>query len=129
MEETKIWWLGSKILPNLCDANGILNAQKLEVVPAYLKGATSTWWNANQALNVSNANRITAQTENGNNTNFTASFPTAFHTQTLIEIWTTELEQKCQQPGEDVNTYAAALQELYRRVETNVFAYPEQIKA
>ncbi|PKY58643.1 hypothetical protein RhiirA4_429862 [Rhizophagus irregularis] len=48
---------------------------------------------------------------------------------TLIEIWTTELEQKRQQPGEDVNAYAAALQELYRRVETNTFVYPEAIKA
>ncbi|GET03432.1 hypothetical protein RCL_jg22401.t1 [Rhizophagus clarus] len=52
-----------------------------------------------------------------------------FTTQTLVEIWTTKLEQRCQQPGEDVNTYAAALQELYRRVETNAFAYPEAIKA
>jgi hypothetical protein len=39
------------------------------------------------------------------------------------------LEQRRQQPGEDVNTYAAALQELYRRVETNAFVYPEAIKA
>ncbi|GET04038.1 hypothetical protein RCL_jg24368.t1 [Rhizophagus clarus] len=42
---------------------------------------------------------------------------------------TTELEQRRQQPGKDVNTYAAALQELYRRVETNAFAYLEAIKA
>ncbi|CAB4443311.1 unnamed protein product [Rhizophagus irregularis] len=81
-----------------CNANGIQNARKLEVVPAYLRGAASTWWNSNQALN-------------------------------NVEIWTTELEQRRQQPGEDVNTYAAALQELYRRVETNAFAYPEAIKA
>lgn len=57
------------------------------------------------------------------------NFLNAFRTQTLVEIWTTELEQRRQQPGEDVNTYAAALQELYRRVETNAFAYPEAIKA
>ncbi|CAB4380164.1 unnamed protein product [Rhizophagus irregularis] len=48
--------------------------------------------------------------------------------QTLIKIWTTELEQRRQQPSEDVNTYATALQELYRRVETNTFAYPKAIK-
>src|SRR5687768_1459279 len=36
----------------------------------------------------------------------------AFQSQTLVEIWTTELERRCQQPGEDVDTYAAALQEL-----------------
>jgi len=112
-----------------CNANGIQNARKLEVVPAYLKGPASTWWNANQALNNVNPNRITAWTGNGNNTDFTANFPNAFRTQTLVEIWTTELEQRRQQPGENVNTYAAALQELYRRVETNAFVYPEAFKA
>ncbi|PKB95328.1 hypothetical protein RhiirA5_436915 [Rhizophagus irregularis] len=58
-----------------------------------------------------------------------ANFPAVFRTQTLVEIWITELEQRRQQPGEDVNTYAAALQKLYRRVKTNAFAYPEVIKA
>ncbi|GES95432.1 hypothetical protein RCL_jg9726.t1 [Rhizophagus clarus] len=62
-------------------------------------------------------------------TDFIQNFPTAFRTQTLVKIWTTELEQRRQQPGEDVNTYAAALQELYRRVEINAFIYPEVIKA
>ena len=74
-------------------------------------------------------NRIAAWTGNNNNTNFIVNFPNAFRTQTLIEIWTTKLEQRRQQPEEDVNTYAAALQELYRRVETNAFVYPEAIKA
>ncbi|PKC57067.1 hypothetical protein RhiirA1_473076 [Rhizophagus irregularis] len=112
-----------------CNANGIANGRKLEVVPAYLKGADSTWWNANQALPNNNPNKVVAWTGNNNNTDFVLNFPAAFRTQTLIEIWTTELEQKRQQPGEDVNTYAAALQELYRRVETNAFVYPEAIKA
>ena len=112
-----------------CNANGIQNARKLEVVPAYLKGSASTWWNTNQALPLGNANRIVAWTGNNNNTDFTANFPDVFRTQTLVEIWTTELEQRRQQPGEDVNTYAASLQELYRRVETNAFAYPEVFKA
>ncbi|GES92557.1 hypothetical protein GLOIN_2v1448689 [Rhizophagus clarus] len=68
-----------------CNANGIANGRKLKVVLAYLRGAASTWWNANQALPNNNQNRITA--------------------------WT------------------IALQELYRRVETNAFIYPEAIKA
>ena len=98
-------------------------------MPAYLKGAASTWWNANQALPNGNTNKIVAWDGNVNNTDFILNFPNAFRTQTLIEIWTTKLEQRRQQPGEDVNTYAAALQELYRRVETNAFNYPEAIKA
>ncbi|GES92856.1 hypothetical protein RCL_jg28146.t1 [Rhizophagus clarus] len=85
--------------------------------------------NANQALPNNDPNKVTAWTGNNNNTNFIQNFPTAFRTQTLVEIWTTELEQRRQQPGEDVNTYAAALQELYRSVETNAFVHPEAIKA
>jgi hypothetical protein len=112
-----------------CNANGIQNARKLEVVPAYLKGAASTWWTTNQALNNGDPDRIVAWTGNNNNTDFTSNFPTAFRTQTLVEIWTTELEQRKQRPGEDVDSYAAALQELYRRVETAAFNYPEAIKA
>ncbi|GET00511.1 retroviral-like aspartic protease 1 [Rhizophagus clarus] len=82
-----------------------------------------------QMLNNGNPSRIITWTGNNNNTDFVINFPNAFRTQTLVEIWTTELEQRHQQPGEDVNTYAAALQELYRRVETNAFVYPEVIKA
>ena len=69
-----------------CNANGIANGRKLEVVPAYLKGAASTWWNANQALPNNNLNRIIVWTGNNNNTDFVQNFPTAFRTQTLIEI-------------------------------------------
>jgi len=48
----------------------------------------------------------------------------------MIEIWNTELEQRKQRSGEDINTYAAALRELYRRVElANGFVYPELVKA
>ncbi|GBB90053.1 hypothetical protein RclHR1_16920003 [Rhizophagus clarus] len=85
-----------------CNANGIANGQKLEVVPAYLRGVASTWWNANQALPYNNQNRITAWTGNNNTTDFIQNFPATFRTQTL---------------------------ELYRRVEMNAFAYPEAIKA
>jgi len=43
-----------------CNVNGIQKARKLEVVPAYLKGAAFTWWNLNQTLNISNPGRIIA---------------------------------------------------------------------
>src|SRR6185295_16491134 len=84
-----------------------------------------------QALNAGHANRIAVWTgAANNNTEFTHNFPGAFQTQTLTEIWNTELDQRKQRPGEDVNTYAAALLELYRRVENaNGFQYPEGLKA
>jgi hypothetical protein len=77
-----------------CNENGIQDARKLEVVPTYLKGPASTWWNANQALVNGAPNRITAWTGNNNNTDFVTNFPDAFRTQTLVEIWITELEQR-----------------------------------
>jgi len=77
-----------------CNANGIQDARKLEVVPAYLKGASSTWWNANQGLPNNHQNKITVWTGNNNNTDFIQNFPVAFRTQTLVEIWTTELETR-----------------------------------
>ena len=94
-----------------------------------MKGPASTWWTTNQALVNGNANRIVAWTGNNNNTDFVINFPAAFRTETLVEIWTTELEQRRQQPGETVTDYASALQELYRRVETPAFQYPQALKA
>jgi hypothetical protein len=94
-----------------------------------LKGAASTWWTTNQNLNVGHQNRIVAWTGNNNNTDFLVNFPATFRTETLIEIWTTELDQRRQQPGEPVDDYASSLQELYRRVEDGNFQYPEVLKA
>jgi hypothetical protein len=112
-----------------CNANGMTDARKLQVVPAYLKGPASTWWNTNQALANNNANRIAAWSGNNNNTDFITNFPTEFRSQTLVEIWTTELEGRCQQPGESVDVYATTLSELYKRVETPAFQFPEAVKA
>ena len=40
------------------------------------------------------------------------------------------MERRKQQPGESVDIYASALQELYRRVEIDgAFQYPENLKA
>jgi hypothetical protein len=94
-----------------------------------LKGPAFTWWNANQALNAGNVERIVAWTGNGNNTDFVVKFPISFRTDTLVEVWTTELEQRRQQLDESVTEYAAVLQELYKRVETQAFNYSEAIKA
>ncbi|GET04440.1 hypothetical protein GLOIN_2v1869520 [Rhizophagus clarus] len=89
-----------------CNANSIANNRKLEVVLAYLKSAASTWWNANQALPNNDLNKVIVWTGNNNNTDFIQNFLMAFRTQTLVKIWTTELE-----------------------VETNAFVHPEAIKA
>ena len=48
----------------------------------------------NQTLANNHANHIVAWTGNNNNTDFIISFPAAFRSQTLVEIWTTELEKR-----------------------------------
>jgi len=71
-----------------CNANGISDDNKLQVAPAYLKGAAATWWTENQALANNNANRI-IQWDDSNpayNTNFVINFPITFRSQTLVEI-------------------------------------------
>ena len=76
-----------------CDANGIDDARKIQVVPAYLKGAASTWWTNNRLLALENANRIATWTGlANNNTEFDFNFLTTFRTQTLIKMWTTDLK-------------------------------------
>ena len=112
-----------------CDANGTSDNRKLLVVPAYLKEPASTWWTMNQTLQAGDANRITQWTGNNNNSDFKTNFVNTFCTTTLTEIWTTELEKRQQNLNENVDSYASALQELYRRVEVNGFQYPEAMKA
>ena len=112
-----------------CNANGTNDARKLLVIPAYLKGPASTWWTMNQALLQNDPNRIAQWTGNNNNTDFILNFVNTFRTTTLIEIWTTELEKRQQNLNENVDSYASALQELYRRVEGDGFQYPEAMKA
>ena len=75
----------------------------------------------NQALLQNDPNRIIQWTGNNNNTDFILNFVNIFCTTTLIEIWTTELEKRQQNLNENVDSYASALQELYRRVEDDGF--------
>src|ERR1044072_7103947 len=103
-----------------CNANGINDARKIEVVPAYLKGPAASWWTTNQALPNGNANKITVWSNgNANNTNFVISFLETFRSQILVERWTIELEQRRQLPNECVDAYATSLQELLYRNPTN----------
>ncbi|CAB4429356.1 unnamed protein product [Rhizophagus irregularis] len=78
-----------------CAANRWNNVRKLQVVPAYLKGAAAVW----------------------------------FRTPALVELWSTELDQRQQQPGESVDQYASSVQELYQRINDGAFAYPDNIQA
>jgi hypothetical protein len=104
-------------------ANGWNNARKLQIIPAYLKGAAAVWYQTVVG------NPITAWAGAMNNNTFEYVFKQRFHTPALVELWSTELDQWQQQPGESVDQYASAIQELYQRINDGAFAYPDNIQA
>ena len=83
-----ITWLNEFNL--VCAANGWNNAQKLQIVPAYLKGAASVWWQMIGLGNLINAwNNNAAQVNS-----FIHQFEQRFQTPSLVEMWSTELDQR-----------------------------------
>jgi len=104
-------------------ANGWNNARKIQIVPAYLKGAAAVWYQTVVG------NPINAWDGAMNNNTFEHVFKQRFRTPALVELWSTELDQRQQQPGESVDQYASIIQELYQRINDGAFAYPDNIQA
>ncbi|PKY59154.1 hypothetical protein RhiirA4_481663, partial [Rhizophagus irregularis] len=50
-------------------------------------------------------------------------------TPALVELWSTELDQRQQRPNESVDQYTSSVQELYQRINDRAFAYPDNIQA
>ncbi|CAB4433280.1 unnamed protein product [Rhizophagus irregularis] len=106
-----------------CAANGWNNARKLQIVPAYLKGAAAVWYQTVAG------NPINAWDGAANNNTFEHVFKQRFRTPALVELWSTELDQRQQRPDESVDQYASSVQELYQRINDGAFAYPDNIQA
>ena len=88
-----------------------------------MKGAAAVWWQT--VVN----NPINAWDGLANNNTFEHVFRQQFRTPALVEMWSTELDQRQQQVGESIDQYAAAIQELYQRVNTPAFAFPDNVQA
>jgi hypothetical protein len=116
-----ITWLNE--FNHACAANGWNAARKLQIVPAYLKGAAAIWWQT--VVN----NPINAWDGAVNNNTFEHVFLQQFRTPALVEMWSTELDQRQQQSNETVDQYASAIRELYQRINTPAFAYPDNVQA
>src|SRR5215469_12547953 len=116
-----ITWLNEFNLASA--ANGWNNARKIQVVPAYLKGAAAVWYQTVIG------NPINAWGGAQNNNTFEHVFKQRFRTPALVELWSTELDQRQQQPEESVDQYASSIQELYQRINDGAFAYPDNIQA
>ena len=102
------------------NANGISDARKLQVVPAYLKGAAAIWYSDRQAdqntntqiwraLNNANAQQIAHS--------FRQPFINHFKTESKISSWQRELKAHTQMPTDSIEKYAIKLRELLRRID------------
>jgi hypothetical protein len=105
-------------------ANGWNAARKLQVVPAYLKGSVATWYQITNA-----ATNFVAWDGANNATDFSFTFLQRYRTPAMVEMWETELDQRQQQPSETVDQYASAIQDLYQRINTAAFQYPDNVQA
>src|SRR4051794_14794799 len=106
-----------------CAANGWNNARKIQIVPAYLKGAAAVWYQTVVG------NPINAWDGAQNINTFEHVFRQRFRTPALVELWSTELDQRQQRSSEPVDQYASSVQELYQRINDAAFAYPDNIQA
>ncbi len=104
-------------------ANGWGNARKLQVVPAYLKNAAAVWYQTVMG------NPVNAWDGAANPNTFEYIFKQRFRTPALLELWSTELDQRQQRSEETVDQYASSIQELYQRINDNAFAYPDNLQA
>ena len=85
-------------------ANRWSNDRALSILPVYLKGNAGSWWTNNNFYNYNN---------------FVAAFRNYFRTSARIMTWRMELDTRYQRDNESIETYAASLRELFRKIPIN----------
>ena len=105
---------------NAATANGLTDNRKLQVVPAYLKGAAATWFAERRA------DPATAPQHWGHQVGWNTAqiaitlrqpFIDYFRTEAKLASWQRELDIHQQGLTESVEGYAAKLRDLIRRVD------------
>lgn len=98
------------------DANMIPDDRKIAVITPRLRSSAATWWTIrrNQNLDIDRWNDINNQAQS-----FQPIFIQQFRTATLEAKWFTQLTQRKQLPGEDVDSYHNEMEEIIWRVEGN----------
>ena len=123
-EQDPISWLED--VEKAFEANRIDNARKIPVIVPKLKGSASTWWVAMRNQNPP----IDRWSDNANpGLSFKANFITKFRTTELEGKWFAQLTQRKQLPGESVDSYHVAVEEMICRVEAGGHQYPDSAKA
>jgi hypothetical protein len=101
-------------------ANGLTDARKLAVVPAYLTGTAATWLQERQA-NVATNPAAWTHAPGANAAaiavTFKQPFIDHFRTPGRIAIWQQALENHKQQPGETVDQYVSKMQTLMKKID------------
>ena len=105
---------------NAATANGLTDNRKLQVVPAYLKGAAATWF-AGRRADPAMAPQYWEHQGGWNAAQIAITlrqpFIDYFRTETKLASWQRELDIHQQGPTEFVEGYAAKLRDLIRQVD------------
>jgi hypothetical protein len=102
-----IEWL--EAFERACIANRVPEERQIFLVASYLKGTALTWYNRQV---IQHWNSITNP-----NTSFVTLFRNQFCNSFRLSQWKHQLRNRKQKPGETVEEYIAAIEELWKRVD------------
>ena len=115
-DEDPVEWL--EAFTRACVGNNIGENRRLAIVPNFLRGNALSWYNQNKT-------HFVHQKSNVQTTRFfTHLFEQKFQDPFKVSQWHYTLRSRKQKPGETVDAYNSALDELQRRVDPNR-NYPE----
>jgi len=104
---------------NAAVANGLSDARKLAIAPAYLTGTALAWLQERQANVATNPVHWTATLQNGAlpAITFRQPFIDYFRNNARIAMWQQELDNHKQQPGQTIDQYVTKMQQLMKRID------------
>jgi hypothetical protein len=100
-------------------ANGLTDARKLAVAPAYLTGTALAWLQERQANQATNPVHWTVTPQNNAQpaVTFRQPFIDHFRNNARIAMWQQELDNHKQLPGQTVDQYVTKMQQLMKRID------------
>jgi dUTP pyrophosphatase len=127
-DQDPITWLTE--FNEACEANGIEDEDKLRIVAAYLDSAPLSWYRRRQRQD---ATRLTQwEPEDANDQDdvmhsFVEQFKQEYANTFRKAMWKTSLRNRKQKPGETVEKYLSALEDLWYKIDPND-VYPAEDK-
>jgi len=103
-----------------CDANGIDGEGKLRIIAAHLEGAPSSWFRRRQRQDGTVLNQWEPNDPNDADTvehSFVEQFKQEYANTFRKAMWKTNLRNRKQKPGETVEKYLSALEDLWYKID------------